>query len=189
MYDSLFYFLSLFLFIIYERICTGIFVSSYDYIDRVQMRIVKRAAELLTIGGRLVYSTCSLNPIENEAVMHRIIAESEGKVCQCEVQYPLPGKKPWLIYFSLPQVIHSTLKQTNILVRNLYQTNVLWFNERAKTPCNLIGYVWFRISLSQMWPVGTVLLIADLFSSSVNFSKQTDSVVFLKVKQLKHALY
>lgn len=49
-------------------------------IDRVQMRIVKRAAELLTIGGRLVYSTCSLNPIENEAVMHRIIAESEGKV-------------------------------------------------------------------------------------------------------------
>lgn len=32
----------------------------------VQYRIARRGAELLDIGGRLVYSTCSLNPVENE---------------------------------------------------------------------------------------------------------------------------
>ncbi|RZF43293.1 hypothetical protein LSTR_LSTR001554 [Laodelphax striatellus] len=46
----------------------------------VQFRVVKRALEMLSIGGRVVYSTCSLNPIENEAVMHRLIVESEGAV-------------------------------------------------------------------------------------------------------------
>lgn len=42
------------------------------------MRIVKRALELLAVGGRLVYSTCSLNPLEDEAVMHRILVEAKG---------------------------------------------------------------------------------------------------------------
>lgn len=32
----------------------------------VQYRIARRGAELLDVGGRLVYSTCSLNPVENE---------------------------------------------------------------------------------------------------------------------------
>lgn len=35
----------------------------------IQYRIVKRAAELLAVGGRMVYSTCSLNPMEDEAVL------------------------------------------------------------------------------------------------------------------------
>ncbi|KAI8453283.1 S-adenosyl-L-methionine-dependent methyltransferase [Phakopsora pachyrhizi] len=35
----------------------------------LQLRIISRAISLLKPGGRLVYSTCSLNPIENEAVV------------------------------------------------------------------------------------------------------------------------
>ena len=32
--------------------------------------------ELLEVGGRLVYSTCSLNPVEDEAVVQRLILEA-----------------------------------------------------------------------------------------------------------------
>jgi multisite-specific tRNA:(cytosine-C5)-methyltransferase len=35
----------------------------------LQLRILLRAINLLKPGGRLVYSTCSLNPIENEAIV------------------------------------------------------------------------------------------------------------------------
>lgn len=42
----------------------------------VQYRIARRGAELLEVGGRLVYSTCSLNPIENEAVLCRLLREA-----------------------------------------------------------------------------------------------------------------
>ncbi|CAK0889784.1 unnamed protein product [Prorocentrum cordatum] len=39
-----------------------------------QLAILRRALELLEDGGRCVYSTCSLNPIENEAVVAAAIA-------------------------------------------------------------------------------------------------------------------
>jgi multisite-specific tRNA:(cytosine-C5)-methyltransferase len=43
------------------------------------MRILKRAIQLLKPGGRAVYSTCSLNPIENEAVVSNVLADNPGK--------------------------------------------------------------------------------------------------------------
>lgn len=45
---------------------------------RIQYRILKRGLELLNVGGRLVYSTCSFNPVENEAVIQRIMIECQG---------------------------------------------------------------------------------------------------------------
>lgn len=44
----------------------------------MQYRIARRGAEMLAVGGRMVYSTCSLNPLENEAVISRLIRETEG---------------------------------------------------------------------------------------------------------------
>ena len=35
----------------------------------IQLELLQRAIELTKVGGVIVYSTCSLNPIENEAVI------------------------------------------------------------------------------------------------------------------------
>ncbi|KAF5301115.1 hypothetical protein FQR65_LT08945 [Abscondita terminalis] len=69
----------------------------------VQSRILKRGIELVAVGGRVVYSTCSLNPIENEAVIHHILAESNGAVELVDVSDVLPdlkhssGLNHWLV--------------------------------------------------------------------------------------------
>lgn len=46
-------------------------------LSSVQLKILKRSLELLKQDGILVYSTCSLNPIEDEWVIHNAIGESK----------------------------------------------------------------------------------------------------------------
>merc|ERR1711892_581618 len=59
----------------------------------VQYRIAKRGLELLEIGGRMVYSTCSFNPIEDEAVLARLLQETGDTVRLVEIKDKLPGLK------------------------------------------------------------------------------------------------
>ena len=47
-------------------------------IDSLQLRILLRAMELLKPGGRLVYSTCSFNPVENESVVAAAIRQNKS---------------------------------------------------------------------------------------------------------------
>mmetsp|Transcript_31298 Transcript_31298/g.95724 ORF Transcript_31298/g.95724 Transcript_31298/m.95724 type:complete len:511 (+) Transcript_31298:788-2320(+) len=44
----------------------------------LQLQLATRAASLLKVGGTLAYSTCSLNPIEDEAVVSALLAASRG---------------------------------------------------------------------------------------------------------------
>jgi multisite-specific tRNA:(cytosine-C5)-methyltransferase len=61
----------------------------------LQVRILVRAIQMLKVGGRTVYSTCSLNPVENEAVIATAIAICGGpeKVRLVDCSNDLPGLK------------------------------------------------------------------------------------------------
>ncbi|KAI9728898.1 MAG: hypothetical protein M1834_007156 [Cirrosporium novae-zelandiae] len=60
-----------------------------------QQRILVRALQMLKVGGRVVYSTCSMNPIENEAVVASAIYRCGGldNVSVIDCSEALPGLK------------------------------------------------------------------------------------------------
>ncbi|XP_019437636.1 PREDICTED: multisite-specific tRNA:(cytosine-C(5))-methyltransferase-like isoform X2 [Lupinus angustifolius] len=72
-------------------------------LHNLQVLIVVRGLSLLKVGGRLVYSTCSMNPIENEAVVAEVLRRSGGSVELVDVSSELPqlirrpGLKKWKV--------------------------------------------------------------------------------------------
>ncbi|WVR04516.1 hypothetical protein IAU60_001520 [Kwoniella sp. DSM 27419] len=59
----------------------------------LQLRILERAMNLLKPGGRLVYSTCSFNPSEDEAVIAAALNARPGKFSIVDVSSQLPELK------------------------------------------------------------------------------------------------
>ncbi|KAK5843400.1 hypothetical protein PVK06_005856 [Gossypium arboreum] len=56
----------------------------------LQIHIAMRGLSLLKVGGRMVYSTCSMNPVENEAVVAEILRRCGGSVELVDVSNELP---------------------------------------------------------------------------------------------------
>ena len=57
----------------------------------IQKGLIVRGFDLLRPGGRLVYSTCTLNPLENEGVVDYLLKRREGEVLSWEP--PLPARE------------------------------------------------------------------------------------------------
>ncbi|CAN0114639.1 unnamed protein product, partial [Ectocarpus sp. 12 AP-2014] len=59
----------------------------------LQLLITLRGAAMLKIGGKMVYSTCSLNPIEDEAVVAEVLRRCGGNLELEDCHSTLPGLK------------------------------------------------------------------------------------------------
>ncbi|KAH9301593.1 hypothetical protein KI387_013176, partial [Taxus chinensis] len=62
-------------------------------VHRLQVQIAMRGVSLLKVGGKLVYSTCSLNPVEDEAVVGEVLRKSGGSMELLDVSMELPDLK------------------------------------------------------------------------------------------------
>uniref|UniRef100_A0A3B4FX11 tRNA (cytosine(34)-C(5))-methyltransferase n=1 Tax=Pundamilia nyererei TaxID=303518 RepID=A0A3B4FX11_9CICH len=69
--------------------------TTSNRMQSLQLRIAVRGVEQLAVGGRMVYSTCSLNPIEDEAVIAALLEKSEGALELADCSADLPGLK-WM---------------------------------------------------------------------------------------------
>ena len=61
----------------------------------IQLQIAKASALMLKAGGRMIYSTCSINPLEDEAVVAALLLYCNGKLKLVDVAKEglLPGLK------------------------------------------------------------------------------------------------
>jgi 16S rRNA (cytosine967-C5)-methyltransferase len=66
--------------------------ADIEQLHQKQSRILRNAFEALVAGGRLVYSTCSLEKRENEDVVERIATETGRKIL--DMRYRIPGRDP-----------------------------------------------------------------------------------------------
>ncbi|KAK7387530.1 hypothetical protein VNO78_28404 [Psophocarpus tetragonolobus] len=72
-------------------------------LHNLQVLIAMRGASLLKVGGRMIYSTCSMNPIENEAVVAEVLRRCGGSIELVDVSSVLPqlirrpGLKRWKV--------------------------------------------------------------------------------------------
>jgi multisite-specific tRNA:(cytosine-C5)-methyltransferase len=74
-------------------------------LHQMQYLILLRALQMLKIGGRVVYSTCSMNPLENEAVIGSVIDRCGGpnavRIVPCSTRMPdlkrRPGLRQWRV--------------------------------------------------------------------------------------------
>mmetsp|Transcript_29546 Transcript_29546/g.71064 ORF Transcript_29546/g.71064 Transcript_29546/m.71064 type:complete len:468 (+) Transcript_29546:686-2089(+) len=57
----------------------------------LQLSIALKGASLTRVGGYLCYSTCSMNPIENESVVAELLRASEGSLELVDKRCDLPG--------------------------------------------------------------------------------------------------
>ncbi|KAL8758707.1 MAG: hypothetical protein Q9199_001284 [Rusavskia elegans] len=80
-----------------------------------QVRILVRALQMTKAGGRVVYSTCSMNPVEDEAVVAAAIERCGGPakvhILDCKDQLPglvrKPGLNTWNIMDRLGSIYDS----------------------------------------------------------------------------------
>ena len=69
----------------------------------LQLRIALRGVKLLALGGLMVYSTCSLNPLEDEAVVAEVLRQSHGAMELVDLSTAFPqlkhcrGKRTWIV--------------------------------------------------------------------------------------------
>ncbi|KAH0566460.1 hypothetical protein GP486_000130 [Trichoglossum hirsutum] len=74
-------------------------------LHNTQVRILVRGLQMLRVGGRIVYSTCSMNPVENEAVIASAIDRCGGlskvNIVDCSSELPnlkrTPGLTSWTV--------------------------------------------------------------------------------------------
>lgn len=99
-------------------------------LHKTQLMILARAVELCEVGGVVVYSTCSMNPIENEAVVgaalarfrHCLELEDTSKVCPSLIRHA--GLHTWRVRDRKDQDVWYTPEDLPPNLKQVYPSTI-----------------------------------------------------------------
>ena len=77
--------------------------SQFDALPSVQYAILSSCARMVKPGGRLMYSTCTLNPAENERVCERFISEHQDFLLSTDKTYLSAASDGYYTAFASPE--------------------------------------------------------------------------------------
>lgn len=78
------------------------------YVSRLQESLLRQAIRLTRPGGVVVYSTCTFAPEENEAVVHRVLADSPVEIEPIPLDLPhSPGLSSWQGHSFAPAITQT----------------------------------------------------------------------------------
>lgn len=66
-------------------------LKDITFCSSIQMKLLKAAVENLESGGEIVYSTCSIEPEENEFVIDAILSEMPVEIVETNLNFGEPG--------------------------------------------------------------------------------------------------
>jgi len=104
-------------------------VQTGNGLHREQLKITRRSVQLLKPGGLLVYSTCTFNPIENEAVVSQILRENPDlKIVDTSDKLTglirEPGMTTWKVQDPVGKAWYKTVKDVPEHRAKLHKTSM-----------------------------------------------------------------
>eukprot|EP00934_Nitzschia_sp_Nitz4_P001853 Nitzschia sp. Nitz4//scaffold40_size135432//106302//108761//NITZ4_003262-RA/size135432-processed-gene-0.154-mRNA-1//1//CDS//3329551273//1853//frame0 len=89
-------------------------------LHNVQLSIALKGARLTRVGGHMVYSTCSMNPMENESVVAELLRAADGSLELVDRRAELPGllARPGMSTWKVLSENKSKREQKNFLKKN-----------------------------------------------------------------------
>lgn len=92
-------------------------------VEGIQRKLLQRSYELLKVGGIMTYSTCSIDPEENELMIHWFLKEFEGKVEMIEIKLGGIENKKFVEEFNGVKISDEIQKKALRVWPHHYDTN------------------------------------------------------------------
>jgi 16S rRNA C967 or C1407 C5-methylase (RsmB/RsmF family) len=152
-------------------------VQTHLQLHKVQLRLLLRALQLVKKGGRVIYSTCSLDPIENEAVVASAIAivgVDNYKIVPLPTNYHLDDDAQQPVSFSKGatkwSVPHPKFSYDNIYNNNHNNNNNMMYQRYEEVPADLNK----RHILPTMFPPSTRIRSHDNRNDRLAMTRYSD---------------